>query len=489
MNSIHIKHFLVPPSTNVSRFLAQENQLTICSGVNPSYKLGELIKDTGYQQIGSTLESGKSITGLFNFRQSANLQQMLATVNDSTDDNTQLFYSTGGAWTEIAAAETAWANKANINMDFESFIGFCFFVGYGDTDGFISPRTLTNTTTFGTTNTTNMPNAKYIKRFGDRLYIANCDITGTAYPYRVYYSSVPSSGSISWTTSTDFFDVDYSEEITGLGALTSFLAIFTQYNVYLYTRDRLVPTEWEVGCSEYRTIQNVDSMLVWCNQDNVWATTGGRPTPIGNDILELLNNSTSSNWRSAVVDREYHLYLGNTSANGISYSNCLATYNIRTGMWRWRELADGITAMAKRWNTSLLDDYLQFGTASGDVMEKGKYTDSTVLTSDNGSEISSHFRTKAYDFGDPSIKKEIMRTVAYAERGQMLQIGYRLSDRNSQVLGKFENLGTLKNVVSVFDKKPLDGYFIEFEGKERSTLPPWKFLGFSALIKGDDKLK
>jgi hypothetical protein len=65
----------------------------------------------------------------------------------------------------------------------------------------------------------------------------------------------------------------------------------------------------DIGCINGRTIANLGSYLIWANKDNVWASTGGRPTPIANDIKELLLNSTPSNWRAATVGREYYLYL------------------------------------------------------------------------------------------------------------------------------------------------------------------------------------
>ena len=158
-------NFLSPPTTEVSHFLVEDNQLVICDGINPSYKLGTLIKDSGYTKIGAgALEATKSILGLHNFRQSASVQKLLATCDNAAGTGTQLFYSTGGNWTEITAAEAAWVAEANRTIEMEDFIGYCFFVGYDFTGGgWTSSRSLTGVT-FGTTNTTSMPNAKYIKR-------------------------------------------------------------------------------------------------------------------------------------------------------------------------------------------------------------------------------------------------------------------------------------------------------------------------------------
>jgi hypothetical protein len=366
-----------------------------------------------------------------------------------------------------------------MDIEMEDFIGYTFFVGYSSTDGFLPPRTVTSTATFGTTNTTSMPNAKYIKRYRDRLYIANCDITGTAYPYRVYFSSVPSAGTITWTVASDFIDIDYSESITGIEENWDRFVIFTEKAAWFYNQDEFKKV-WEIGCVNNRTIQKADDYLIWANKDNVWVSTGGKPVPIANDILELVRHSTSSNWRSAVVDGEYNLYLGATTANGLAYTNCLATYNISMGMWRWRELYDSLTAMCTRLTGG--DDYLWLGTNDGEVHVKSRYIDSSPVYTDNTKAIVSHFRTKAYDFGDPSIMKFIEKVVAYAGYGGNLQLFYRVFDKNNEIDQEFKPIGTLPKVVNILADKSMSGYFIQFEGREMGTTKSWEFYGFTAIL-------
>jgi len=475
----HINHFLQPASTEVSHFLAGDNQLVIANGVNPCYKPGKLIKDLGYSLVGSAILATKPIRSLFNYRRTSAIQGVFVTIDDATSDDTQLFYSTGGAWTEITDAETAWAGEATMDIEMEDFIGYTFFVGYSSTDGFLPPRTVTSTATFGTTNTTSMPNAKYIKRYRDRLYIANCDITGTAYPYRVYFSSVPSAGTITWTVASDFIDIDYSESITGIEENWDRFVIFTEKAAWFYNQDEFKKV-WEIGCVNNRTIQKADDYLIWANKDNVWVSTGGKPVPIANDILELVRHSTSSNWRSAVVDGEYNLYLGATTANGLAYTNCLATYNISMGMWRWRELYDSLTAMCTRLTGG--DDYLWLGTNDGEVHVKSRYIDSSPVYTDNTKAIVSHFRTKAYDFGDPSIMKFIEKVVAYAGYGGNLQLFYRVFDKNNEIDQEFKPIGTLPKVVNILADKSMSGYFIQFEGREMGTTKSWEFYGFTAIL-------
>ena len=58
-------NFLAGGSTNVSPFIAEPNSLFVADGVNVSHKLGAMLKDVGYSQVGDTIEANKDVTGLF----------------------------------------------------------------------------------------------------------------------------------------------------------------------------------------------------------------------------------------------------------------------------------------------------------------------------------------------------------------------------------------------------------------------------------------
>src|SRR5690606_18510045 len=103
---------------------------------------------------------------------------------------------------------------------------------------------LTNETFSTTANVTDMPQARYITRYRDRMYVANLKIGSTLQPYRVVFSSVPVSGTLSWTPATDFFDVDYGQAITGLGSAFNRLMIFTDSSAWSYDGNIIVDNKW-----------------------------------------------------------------------------------------------------------------------------------------------------------------------------------------------------------------------------------------------------
>jgi len=471
-------------NTNLSPFVQPPNSPLVLNGVDVSYKLGAMLKDTGYKNIGSALEAGKSIGGLFNFRQSSSVQKMLATVDDSSSDDTQLFYSTGGAWTEITDAETAWANKAGITVDMEGFIGYCFFVGYGSTDGFLPVGSLTGTTFSTSTNVTNMPGAKYIRRYRDRLYIGNCDITGTAYPYRVYFSSVPVAGSISWTVASDFIDVDYSEEVTGLISAWDRLVIFTEFTTYFYDQSQRKKV-WDIG-GYHRTACGHGDSIYFVNNDGAWRSRGGQPENISGPVIDFFRAGTASQMFSEIVDEEWWVYFGDSvKVNGVTYANVAGKFNIPTQTWVWREFADTMKTFAKY--TASSKSHMWMGDDSGDVHEKGKYTDATILKDDDGTPISSNFELAPFYIGNLSFKSNIAEITAYAERAMGVKLKARVIDRNTRALTKYMPVGELKSYVNSFDVNVEQGVLLQLAGGESGSLEYWSVYGFE--VNADDSSK
>lgn len=485
MQPVQFSNFIEGAVTDVPLTNVQPNALYVQDNCITSYKLGAILKRPGYQNIGSALVASKSITGLHNFRQTAAIQKMLATVNNAGDTATDLWYSTGGAWTQIAGTG-AWSTFEDAKVEFEDFIGYEFMVGYDATDGvFLPPRTLTGTT-FGTTNTASMPNAKYIVRYRDRLYILNCDISGTAYPYRVYFSSVPSGSTISWTVATDFLDVDYSEAITGGSANWDRLVAFTEYSMYFYNQ-----LEWKkmyaTGCSNHRNIRNYNSYMIWADMNNVWVSTGGQPQPIGGRIIDFIRNANMTNSFAEIVDGEYHLYLGTVTVSGVTYGNTTLVYSISTGTWRWHEYFDTMTVFAKYYASG--QDHLWMGANDGDVHELGKYTDATLINSDDGAPIHAWFQTGALSLGDPSTMKKLGKIMTYSDRAQGLLIKARVVDRNNLAVTKFQPLMQITKFIDEKQINPDQGHFIQIEGVENSTNQYWSLFAFTIFAGIDGQTK
>jgi hypothetical protein len=571
-----ITNFLTPPSTEVSKFLAADNQLVVCNGVNPAYKLGELRKDLGYYVEAQVLSGsyGVKVTGLHDFRQSSSIQKELALATSTDGFSCYLFYrDTGTLFNQLSTEftyDTINPSSNGYKLSAESFLGYAWLVGYDVTaNKFLPLGTVTGTTFSAGTPVSGMPRAKFIRRYRDRLYVANaywndyyfrdnCEttigstdltvgtgttgtgsdetyvglaISGTGipagttvadivsqthitmsnqatatntgltitfganspqyFPYRIFYSSVPTSGMVTWSKFVDFLDVDFSEEITGLGVGFDTLVAFTAYNAYTYDQTAWKQQNWP-GCSSHFSIQSAENYLIYANNDGIWVTTGGRPTCVSTGVTQLIRNSDPEKWSSAIVNRTYSLYLGNTSANGIDYQNLVLNYDMSNGMFWWRELrgydnASLVLCSVKRSG----EDYLVFSDSSnpatlGNFYRKSSYGDpssgaTAIRHADSGSPIYSQFRTKAFDMGDPTVKKAIASLTFYSETGSGLKMYFRTMDDNQKELTDWAELGSLDRIIKRFEKS-LTGYFIEFKGESYDTSPYFRFQGLSVLL-------
>jgi len=477
-------HFLGGAQYSTSPFLIGESELSLMSNVNVTYKLGAILKSLGYKQVGGALDA-KPITGLHNFRQSSSIQKMLATCNNAAGTNLTLQYNNAGTWTDIVLTG-AWDGFEDTKVEMEDFIGYCFMVGYDSTDDVWLPFSSLTGTTFSTsTNVDADLKAKYIKRYRDRLYVANL-YDGGALPYRVGISDLPSGDTLAWTeyqADTGWIDVDYSEAITGLGSNWDRLFIFTDYSAYMY--DQVSKKKvWDIGCCNHRTIKNLGAHMIWANRDGVWDSTSGRPINIAGRIIDFIKAGTPD--FAEVIDQEYWLHVGTVTVNGVVYSNATVIYNLQTQTWRVREFVQDTPTIFARYNLSG-DDRLYIGVNDGEVHEMTKYYDSTPVYTDDGADITAMFETKAFDFDQPEIQKKIQKLVFYADRAQGLNLKAMIVNKGNRNLNKIVDIGVLKDYITS-KTVGLEGHFIKIVGTETGKLPYWSFFGFSAKYEPSTKI-
>lgn len=486
-------------NTNINTLLHPPESPYVLNGCTNSWKLGVITKDTGYSRVGTgVLQANKSILGNYHFIQQSGTEKMLATCNTSDDANTQLFYRANGsgAWSNISLG-TAWNGVANQYVEMQGFIGYCFFVGADTSNNFLPVGSLTGTTFSTSTNVTSMPQAKYITRYRDRLYVGNVKYGGTQYPFRVVASSPVSASAITWSTAGapdsstgGFLDVDFSYEITGMSSNWDKLMVFTDQGAYFYDQTQFKKI-FEEGCSNHRTIKNKGSYMIWANTRGVWVSTGGQPQNIAGEVIDFIRNANAANFFAEIEDDIYHLYVGNVTVNGVSYANCDLKFNINTSNWDWREYYNTMTSFG-RYFDSTKKNRLYMGDTVGTVWDKGKYSDSTLVSGDaqttagtGGQAILANFILAPFSMGDLGNWKRINDLIAYAERAQGVNLKGRVIDRNSQILTPFKPIGQLVNYVQSFPVNIDNGVILQLAGSEYSTNPYFSFLGCEIDITKD----
>lgn len=477
-------NFVKAANAAVSPFLADEGSVQTLCGWNNVEKLGALLKELGYDREGDVLQAGKKITGLYDFTQQPGTQKLMATVNDSGDTALNLKYNNAGTWTAIVGATTAWSGKQNAKVDFETFLSYLFMVGYDPTTGFISSRSM-NGVTLGTTNLTNAPDAKFIVRYRSRLYMINCFYGATHYPYRVRISPLPSSGALGdWDYTDNFFDVDYGEELTGGAANWDILILFTKRKAYRYDQTQLKEL-WRVGCSNHRTIKSFNDFLFFADRNGIWVSqNGGRPVNVAGKILPLIKSADSDNFFSEIIDEEYHMYIGDASINGKSYTNTEVIFNIPTSTIRWRELGSPI-AVYETYDNAGEDRLYMGGNADGSVWERSKYTDeqSAQVYSDGkvgsteGVEINALMETSQDPLSDPKKKKRLTSITTFSERAGGMYLMMRGIDDNVDALNEYNSVGEIDKLIKTFTPPNDEFNILQLAVQDKSSLPYTSLFG------------
>ena len=370
----------------------------------------------------------------------------------------------GGSW------QTYWETRDNTLITVE------YDVGDYVTDG---GKWYKCTVSHVSTNDTKPPNVAYWVEVDEWLEA----------PYRTIFSDIPVQGIVSWDLS-NFLDIDFSEEITGGAEAFDRLIIFTNADAWIYDQISFKKYSMWPGCANHRSIQTTDSYLIYANEGGVFASTGGRPANVSMDILELINNSDITKWQSAYirVNNEYHLYIGDTSANGETYNKCLLTLDLDSlagdaPKWRWRQLSDEVYSMAE---LDATDGFRLHMGAIEDIFRKNSPTDSEVVWSDDGDPFSVRFRTGFLDGGDPTIIKRISGLMAYTDKSGKLELWWRKVDTQKAKPSQWERIGKAKASITEMQKS-IQGHYIQIEGRDFGDTEGFSFSGMTLLAAPDGK--
>ena len=336
-----------------------------------NYKLddtGALTKRPGYDAFANQPVTDSSVVlGLFQAEKqntSANSSSIMVMTN-SGDTQAEIFEDVSGTWTSRNTAGTK-----DLKHRFSEFIDYTFRVNGTDT-----VLTSTDLVTWGTTNAPTVILPAYTAIFQDRVYVAKGSASGQM--SRFWFSSLPSSGAITWDTTNDFVDVnpDDGDQITALENNGNRLLLFKKRALYRWTFGQTEPDRLiGVGTDSQECVKtNLDiGITFFANARGAYAYDGNRPRLISRKIQKWFDAvGTSSGDQpsdfSAETDQDnYYLYLSDSlTVDGRTYTNVMAVYNISLDGWTIWSLHTPVRVMAKLIQSSVEGIY--FGGTVGRV--------------------------------------------------------------------------------------------------------------------------
>ena len=404
MQAIRYNHWDGLLNVATSDFLMKDDELSACKNVW-CYSLGTLEKVPGYEKADSSqVIDDKDVNYLHHYYQPSSKVDRLLACSDSGSDYI-IEYRTIGAWAAVTSGTHT--GRAGAECDMENFIDKVFMVGY-DAGTFLTNATITTTTmaTSDGTNLTNMAQGKYIVRYKDLLYVLHSYSGATLYPSRVYYSSAPTAGAITWTPSTDFIEFGYDDgdEITGGVEALDRLIVFKHYSMWKYDESERKKIA-EVGCDSYRSIVKIDQIPYWTNRYGAWRWRGGPPELISakaQPFFDAVTQTTLGNQIGTIYNGfEYRVFIGTVTVEGYAYTNAWFCWDTRREKCYIRCTHDvaksACTYIEDQDNVNKQRAY--FGNDDGYVFKFADKVDK--IYKDDDKEIDSFFVTKFLDHGVP----------------------------------------------------------------------------------------
>ena len=286
---------------------------------------------------------------------------------------------------------------------------------------------------------------------------------GTTYPTRVYFSNLADPDT--WTTGTDYFDVNLSDgqPITGMAPLGELLVVFKRRSVYILSGSS--PADWRIsssvnnvqsvdssiGCTSHRSIVQVGNDLWFMSDDgmrSVRRTEAQSDTP-STGIVTGKVETTVQGMNKSALDK-----VASTTFNKrvyVAYPTGSNTYNNEVLVAETRHTTEDTEnphpwVVYTGWNPACWATHipsseiaLYYGEGSGDSLTFQAETG----TNDNSAAIDFDYQSKMIDLNQPNMKKTSRFIITSAESGDDVDIQIQSSTDG--------NIFTTHGVLNTYD--------------------------------------
>lgn len=377
---------------------------------------GNPAKRNGHTAVGTGLTT--NARGLASYYTGSN--RYLLTV-----DGTSLKYLNGTAWTAISGASFT----SGRNTTFCQAKGDLYIWNGVDSGRKLSGLTLTAPTTtvsgaFGifyngvqiVAGTSTNINRLYVSNQSDMSDFTVA--TGGTAPQPDNSTDAPGASTFAGTpslTEANIIDVakDDGDKITGLAKFNEKLIIFKERSTYSLTFDSsskptIVQVSASIGCVSHRSIDNVENDVFFLSRNGYYTlgyqanfNLGLRTNELSAKIHPVIETITAANLPNTCSIFDTYTFYSSVSIGGTTTNNYTLTYDKRYQAWsRWTNVnANAFTIFFDSNNTKHLyyaaDDEAQV------------YEIDTGYT-DNGTAIDSYWISKAVNFGDFALTKQLL---------------------------------------------------------------------------------
>lgn len=436
--------------SNVNENVTPPGSVALGLNVDFDEELGSAVVRLGTKLVGSQVESGKQCLGLHNFRDSSgSAHALIAFFNNSGDTNAVGTKIGTGSITGLTAQTASLKHRMLTYLDSVLIIN--------GTDAPKSYDGATVITTGGAFDLANIPFAEpsLCIEWLDRVYLAG----DAANPDRIYYSSTPVGGAISWTSGNGFIDLepeDGAGNIKGFGKVPGFLLIFKERGMKRWNFDSSFPESLvDMGAPSQESIISQGGICAFFSSSNkdakgFYITNGGRPQSISHDRprsikkwVDAIPQAAEANIVGVGTSRVFMWSVGELTVDGRTFTNVVFRYNYILDQWSVRSYPSQFYFFAHYVDSNSINTIVG-GDDDGNVIEIDA-TDTYVDHS--GQKIYYEILHQEEDF-QYNQKKEISDTVIVSsknmEGGEVIL---------SEVSGKNTHQGEITGRISELDLK------------------------------------
>jgi len=361
----------------------------------------------GTTQLGTQIVNNKTILGLYQHITASGTKVPLAVINDSGDANSDVFAYTAGTWSICTGT------GINLTKNKKAHL-----VTFLDTTALVNGSEQISTTdgeawvnTGGNLDIGNMPAAKYIIEFKDRVYVAG--VSGNL--DTLYYSSIRDAGAISWTVGNGNIPIEEEEgagAITGLAKVPGYLLVFKERSLKRWDVQSTYPESLiDIGCPSQEGIVMTRQLAYYFNKRGIFETNGGYPRKISRRIQDIIDAIPSSYYSSVSGwgdGENVYFSIGDITIDDLDITNCVIAYNIDTKTWSLLSFPNEFMVWY-HYVDSNGDEIVVAGDDDGNVWKVFEGTQ------DGSSDISWLLQYHPQEFGSRGRLKDITNLVVYTK--------------------------------------------------------------------------
>lgn len=395
---------------------------------------------------------------------------------------TKVYYLNGSsAWTPILSGLTDGKKQS-----FNNFLDYVWFANGTDATRVWNGNTGSSFVTTG--NALDAPIVNYLENFRSRMWGAN----NPSNPSRVYYSSVPTAGTVLWTGSdSGYIDVapGDGEDIAGVRKFSRALHVFKNNFTYrIYSVDETEPDpQIFVGTYSNRSISLAKDGMYWHHSTGIYRLRKGedQPTEISKPIDTLIRNIPISNYTEIVswVDADHvYFWIGDQTINDRDYTDVVIRWTVSTEVWTIYSYPTKFTAACTYNSGAVLTPIV--GDENGQILTFNSGESDYNSSNETESPINYSFETNWENLnGYRSYVKTVRAVVALHENATGAAVTIR-SDK--QGVSDSDELGTLKEINTGFRDVTISGSRFKMGIRGSSTGDPLTFQGFEITDWTDD---